>query len=1842
MFFLPGYQILSRLYGSVKSEVYRARRHSDNLPVILKVLKQDYPMPSEFVRYQQEYELICSLNLLNLDNVIKVYGLEKHQNALILFMEDFGGESLKMLQKTYSFSLTEFLAVAIKIATALSQIHTANIIHKDINLSNLVYSPSAGQLKVIDFGISTRLSREVPMLKNPNVMEGTLAYISPEQTGRMNRNLDYRTDFYSLGVTFYELLTHQLPFPTEDDLELIHCHIAKSPPLPTKVNPTVLPILSEVVMKLMAKNAEDRYQSALGLQHDLQRILESLQNSNRLNITQPLSENDCPFFELGQQDFSTHFHLPQKLYGREIEIQCILSSFERVMQGHSQLLLVAGYSGVGKSVLVREVHKPITKEHGYFIAGKFDQLQRNIPYFAVVQAFRDLVQQLLMEPQVRLDSWKSQILAAVGNNAQVVIDVIPEVELILGPQPEVPMLPTVESQNRFKLVFQDFIKVFCQVDHPLVIFLDDLHWIDSASLKLMTLMMTDIPYLLLIGAYRDNEVSPVHPLMITLEDLQKEGHEVQTISLTPLTLSHLNQLVSDALHLPLDNTLPLAELVLEKTGGNPFFMGEFLRTLYVEHLLEFNSQNCAWQWDLHQIRDRNITDNVVELMTNKIQRLSKPAQTILKLAASIGSQFDLATLIVISLQTEEQVKSALWETLIEGLVIPMEQDYKFVHDRIQQATYSLIPEFEKPALHWQIGQLLKNYLGENLGKKLFAVVDHLNQGCALASTVEEKMDLIRLNLQAGQQAKLTTAYQMAAAYLQAGRHWLTATHWQTDYELTLTYHVEWLEILNLNGEFAELEAISKIILQQARNSLDKVAAYETQVRAYTRQRQFPKAIHIAREALLLFEVVLPETPTQADIVQALTETALKWQGKSIEELVNLPRMTDAYSLAALHLLSTTMSTCYLGMPHLLPLIISKAVNLSIDHGHAEFSPFAYAAYGMILSNALEIEGAHQFGQLTIRVLERLDIQFHRAGALHVVHSVVTPWKEHLSVAIQHLLDTYHLGRMEGHLEFAGYAVLNYCVFIYFSGQPLPKVALLMNSYIQVLSQLKQQVAVHYLTIYWQTVAHLQLESAHWNLAEDLATESSHLLQTSQQANDFFGLFHFYLNRLYLHYLFYEPHQALENAKLAKSYLSGSGGHFAVSLFYFYDSLSQLAIYPEADFTQQTEILQHISENQEKMKIWSHHAPMNFQHKYDLVEAEKARVLNQKWSAVEYYEAAIAGACKNTYLHEEALAYELAAQFYLEQGMKRVAQLYLQEALYRYQHWGAVSKTMQLEQKYPELFALLAAADRLKKTTTTNFLTREQKLGTRLDLATVMKASQAISGEIELAKLLTTLMKIIIQNAGAQIGHLILATQEKLIVEASSTLTTELITELHSQALENCSSLSQTIVNYVARSKQIVVLENAMETGQFTNDAYVQHHQSKSILCTPLINQGKLVSIIYLENNLIMGAFTAERVELLNLLSSQTAIAIENARLYAEVRSNEKTLAQFLEAIPVGVLILDANGQPHYLNQRGQEVLGRKILKTVNDEQSNLTYDLYLANSQQVCPPEKSPVIRALKGESSSADCIEVHQANRTIPLEAWGTPIFNDEGKVIYALTAFQDISERKQAEANQIRFIQEQAALNQAYQRFVPRQFLQLLEKSSILDVELGDQVQLEMSVLFSDIREFTTLSEKMTPKDNFQFINTYFSRMETAILENNGFIDKYVGDGIMALFSRSADDAVNAGLAMLQQLQVYNQERIKVGDSQIHIGIGINTGHLMLGTVGGRSRMDTTVISDAVNLASRVENLTKNYKISLLITQYTYARLLNPQNYFIQAVDTVQVKGKSEQVTIYQVVSISSAGLS
>ncbi|BAZ48701.1 serine/threonine protein kinase and signal transduction histidine kinase with GAF and PAS/PAC sensor [Nostoc sp. NIES-4103] len=1631
MITLPGIAIQNKIYESSNSLVYRGIRE-DGVEIVVKMLKLDYPSPQELTRYRQEYKIIRSLNL---EGVIKAYSQQDYQRTLVILLEDFGGESLeKWMQKRPDIfcpmPLSTFLGIAIAVCEILGRIHAANVIHKDINPGNIVLNPDTGVVKIIDFGIATQFNRTNPTFKSPHVLEGTLAYLSPEQTGRMNRMLDYRTDFYSLGVTFYELLTGQLPFPTQDILELVHCHIAK-PPIPVhELNATIPKSISGIILKLMAKNAEDRYQSACGIKADLERCAGQLAEMGQINA-----------MSLGLQDVSEQFCIPQKLYGRETETKALLAAFDRVAiketfgeicqlesgienaQFNVELMLVAGYAGVGKTALVQELYKPITAKHGYFISGKFDQFRRNIPYSAIVDALQKLVQQLLGEPDEQVQQWRSRLLTALGSNGQIIVDVIPEVEFIIGKQPPVPEVGATEAHNRFNLTFQRFVRAFCAKEHPLVIFLDDLQWVDSATLKLIELILLDeqTQSLFLIGAYRDHEVSPTHSLILMLESLRNQGAVLQEIILTPLTLEPLSQLIAETLHRNPDTVRSLAQVVLRKTEGNPFFVGEFLKLLHSENLLTFDAQQLSWQWNLAEIEAQDITANVVELLLRQLQKLPEATQQVLSIAACVGSEFDLETLAIVCEKSPKAIFQDLLAAIQAGLIQPLSeldedllvQEYKFLHDRVQQAAYALIDESHKQVVHLQIGRnLLEKTSPEQRSDRLFEIIDHLNQGLKLVTARSERTEIARLNLMAGQKAKGATAYEAAFKYFTTGIQLLNSESWLSEYDLTLALYSQAAEAAYLQGRFDEMEQLVEVVLNRGKTAVDKVQAYDSRIQGYLSRGNLKEALKIGLEVLKLLGVILPENPSELDVRGGLESTAALLAQREIEDLVNLPEMTAPEPLAAMSILANIGAAAFIVSPALVILITCKAVNLSINYGNAIWSPLYYAGYGFVLCGVVQdIELGYKFGQLALSLAERLNTKKGKAKALQLFSDHVMQWKVHLKETIPLLVEAYQEGVETGDFETAGYAAYDVCYNSFFVGESLTQLEQKTATYSKAVDRIRRESPSTWIAIVWQTILNLLDTAENPSRLVGRVCNEEQALPHALAVKDGTAIQMLYLHKVILCYLFEEYHQAVQTAILARQHFEEVTAIKVLPVFCFYHSLALLSLLLDASNSEKLALLNCVNTNQEKMQKWAEHAPMNYLHKFHLVEAEKARVSGQFFEAEELYERAIAGAAENEYIQEEALAYELAAKHYLARGREKIAQTYMKEAHYCYDRWGATAKVKDLEKRYPQFFSQSSRAASTSIPITAETITNP--FHTAFDLAAVMKASQAISREIELKQLLRSLMQTLIENAGAQTGYLILENSGEWLIEAACELNADenaCATQVL-QSIPIADQLPESIIQYVIRTLKPVTLNDATREDAFINEPYIQQNQPQSIFCLPLLNQAKLVGVLYLENRLAAGVFTPERSQVLQLLSTQAAIAIENANLYSELRAKESKITQFLEAIPVGIAIVDATGCPYYTNQCGSQLIGKETDTSIAPEQISEAYQLYVAGTDQIYPAESLPIVRALRGERIRTEDIEIRRDHVSILLEARGTPVFDQQGNITYAIATFEDITERKQAE---------------------------------------------------------------------------------------------------------------------------------------------------------------------------------------------------------------------------------------
>jgi predicted ATPase/signal transduction histidine kinase len=1334
----------------------------------------------------------------------------------------------------------------------------------------------------------------------------------------MNRGIDYRSDFYTLGVTCYELLTGQLPFISTDPMELVHCHLAKQPVPVDLVQPDIPLMISEIVSKLMAKNAEDRYQNALGLKHDLQICLVQLQQTGKIES-----------FSLGEQDPSDRFLIPEQLYGREPGVATLLNAFERVSKGIAEIVLVAGSSGIGKTVVVQEIHKPIVQQRGYFIKGKYDQFQRNIPFSAFVQAFRDLMEQLLSESESQLQAWKTQILAVVGESGQVLIDVIPELEWIIGQQQPAPALSGSAVQQRFNLLLQKFVRLFTTAAHPLVLFLDDLQWADVASLNLLKLLMQDAGYLLVIGAYRDNEVSPIHPSILAFEEIEKTGVDINTITLTALTQTDLNQLVADTLNCDLIVAQPLAELVELKTQGNPFFVTQFLKALYEEGLIRFvrsrsvsvgeSSQHGAvggWSCDLTEIKSVAVTDDVVEFMALQLQKLPIKTQYAIALAACIGSQFDLDTLAIVSEQSPAATAIALWAGLQENLLIPRSETYKFftqsdlqsgsttevnpvyrfLHDRIQQAAYSLIPDNQKQATHLKIGQLLYQNSSDLVRtERLFDIVGHLNIARSLITEPQDRSALAKLNLRAGKKAKNATAYAAASIYFQTGIELLASKCWETDYQLTLDLHIAATGSAYLQGNLEQLEEIADVVLRFARTILDKVNIYRIQIAVLTANNRGGEAILLGATVLCELGFEFSATPNEAMTAKALDLLESQLQCRQTEDLLDLPVMNNLQAQLTMELLTDLSTPIFTVMPGLMPILSYKMVSLSIQYGNIPASAMGYVNYGFVLTAFYgDVDRGYRFGKLALDLVDSLNAREFQGRVSFLFATWIQHRQESSRSNILTLKNAYTASIESGDLLAVGYGISCYFEANLICGAKLSTWEPELLSHSIELERIKQYSARSYLEMKHQVALNLMNSVSQPEHLSGSSYDEIVAIAQYHHNGEFIAITYVYIYKLMLAYLFGNYNAALSNITKGEQYLQTHTGLISVPMFHFYAALTHLSLFGDRSELEQIETLTQVDIHQETIDLWAQSAPMNYRHKWDLIEAEKQRVLGNKAAAIEHYDRAIAGAKEHQFVNEEALANELAANFYLDWGKEKVAQAYIIEAYYCYTRWGATAKVEQLVQLYPQFFnsILQPALVNFADTETPNLSNSLMRDSTFLDLNTLIKASRTISQEIGLDQLIANLLEIVITNAGADKCVLILNKDSDLrvVARAESGQKPQLLLPI---PFDLSTDLAVGLVNRVKNSLEPILL-GAEEPIQFAGDSYLQQYQPQSILCSPIIKRGELIGILYLENQFTAGAFTRDRIKTLEVLIAQAAISIENARLYTELQASFNVLEQKVE------------------------------------------------------------------------------------------------------------------------------------------------------------------------------------------------------------------------------------------------------------------------------------------------------------------------------------------------------------
>ncbi len=1390
--------------------------------------------------------------------------------------------------------LGTFLRIAIPIASALGRVHQDRLVHKDIKPANILVNPDSGEVRLTGFGLSSRMPRERPQPRPPESIAGTLAYMAPEQTGRMNRSIDSRSDLYALGVTLYQMLTGSLPFTATDPMEWVHSHIARKPLPPAERLPNTPATLSAIVMKLLSKTAEDRYQTAAGLESDLRKCLTEWEAQRRIDA-----------FRLGEHDLPDRLLIPEKLYGRSREVEALLTAFDRIMTGgRPELVLVSGYSGIGKSSVVNELHRVLVPPRGLFASGKFDQYKRDIPYATLAQAFQKLIQSLLGKSEAELARWRAALLEALESNGRLMVDLVPQLALIIGEQPPVPELAPRDAQRRFQFVLQRFIGVFARQEHPLALFLDDLQWVDAATLDLLEDLLTRsaLQHLMLIGAYRDNEVTAAHPLTRKLEAIRNAGAPVQEVRLAPLAREDVGRLVADALRCDPARTAPLPKLVHEKTAGNPFFVIQFLSALADEGLLAFDHGAARWSWDVGRIHAKGYTDNVVDLMVGKLGRLPGRTQEALQQLACLGNRADLATLALVRGTPEDQVHADLWEAVRLELVDRLDDAYRFVHDRVQEAAYSLIAEASRAQAHLRIGRLLAAQTPpEKREEMIFEIVNQLNRGAALITAPDEREQLAELNLSAGKRAKASTAYASALGYLVAGVGLLADDVWGRRPELIFALELHRAECEFLTGALAAAEARLTMLSCRAPTPIEQATVVCLRIDLYITLDRSNRAVDVG---LTYLRQVGVEWLPHATEEQARREYERTWAllgSREIEELIDLPVMSDAASLATIDVLTkVAQPAVYAGYNNLVSLAICRTVNLSLEQGNTDASCYGYVNLAAIAGPRFgDYAAGFRFGRLAYDLVDQRGLQRFKARTYVTFGSLVMPWTKHVRTGRDLVRRASDVANAIGDLMFATLSYNNLITNFLAAGDPLVDV------------QREAEQGLEF------------AEKGRFGLVVDRFAVQLGLIRTLRGLTPVFGSFNderfdelqferhlasnpmlaipecwYWIRKLQARFFAGDYASAVEASAAAQRLLLASPSFFEVAEAHFYGALSHAAACDAAPPAHYQQHAQALIAHHQQLLAWAEHGAENFANRAALVGAEIARIEGRALDAERLYEEAIRSARENGFVHNEALANEIASRFYAARGLETIAHAHLRNARNGYVRWGADGKVRQLDEKYPQM------GDGKTAPAPTNTIAAPLA---HLDLATVLKVSQAVSGEIVLEKLVDTVLRTAMEHAGAERGLLLLSRGSELLVRAQGETRDSSVTVRLCETAVSATELPESVVRYAARTREAVILADASAHDPYSTDEYVRATGVRSVLCLPLVRQGSLVALLYLENRLASSVFTPSRIALLEVLASQAAISLENSGLYRKLQQREAEVGRLVDANIVGIVFWDLYG-----------------------------------------------------------------------------------------------------------------------------------------------------------------------------------------------------------------------------------------------------------------------------------------------------------------------------------------------
>lgn len=1469
------------------STVYTARHVQSGQRIVIKSLHADYPSSADLALLQNEFDITQFLEPYGFRKVIE---FSQFSGRPALFLEYLPGVPLSSL--TMPVSIDFFLSLALPLVAQLVSIHWLDVFHRDIKPHNILFDAETKRLEIIDFSLGQHISRRKNRQSYLDLLEGSLPYMSPEQTGRMNLPIDHRTDLYSLGVVFYQLLTGHLPFEATDAMGWIYAHMTLIPKAPHEVVPSVPRELSDVIVKLLSKSPEQRYQSAEGLLFDLQTCKDIFEAKISLSAAD---------FVLAQRDVDSQFGFPVQLYGRDREIAQLLSGLDRAINVEDTVTwaMVSGYAGIGKTELVQELQKHVAQYQGHFVTGKFESHGQSTPFSGLISAFKSLIKHILSEGETDITAWKHRVSTLLGHNSAVLVQIVPELEWLIGPQDSAVDLPTAENEHRFRQAFREMVRAFSTVEHPLVLFLDNLQWVDSASLQLMQELsqMEKIEGVMVIGAYRDHEVAASHPLLATLNQMEEANVTFLQLRLQPLTEMELEKLLGDMLKCTVDRASPLAHLLHKKTGGNPFFIQQFVYLLYEDGILNFDRYSKQWIWDLEVIAAIGFTDNVIDLMVHALEKFPPDTLEVLQWASVWGQTFDIERLAAVRRESSAEVVRKLAPAFREGHLNREGEVGQFAYDRIQQALYATIDPQKKLRIHYEIGTLLGQIQVEH-HDLIFETVRHLNTARSIGPS-EKAISLAQLNLEAGTLARQSTAYHLAIQCFEAGIELLGKDAWQLHYDLT--YHL-YLQLASCEFIVQQDKSAKRYfanLLENAKKDLEKAEIYSAYISVLAYNDELNESINIGIVALSELGIEISSDDIADEIQREFGVARRHFKDFELyngtQKALDIPELNDEFKRAVFNLLGETGAAAYYNSTgtsfEIFILSTLKMVNLSFQDGHSWSSVFAYSNFSTILiSRWQDYDTAYQLAHLAEDLALRYGNIFVLARTYYILAGLVFPWKKPTKDNLVSLEQAQAWALEAGDLNYATSAAALIGVTAFYIGHSLDQVRQKAAQYGPFLVSVK---AGPYNTLHLlnQVTKCLQGETYGPTDLSDRELDEAGFEAQSRGRPKMHISHRYWSLKAFLYFLYGDMDEALvaagycarlrqEKVALGMQIHAENMYLHSLILLHYYGSLGLDA------YATQT-----LHENLSQMKLWSEHNPHNYLHQYLLVQAEWQRVQGNALDAFSLYEKAYRAAKETPNLKDQAIILECAARFHLSQGSNLIARTYFKEAHYCYTRWGAKRKAQHLQSMFPQFLSNpdSSSSDSVHNTESTFHHTlTSTTTNSALDLQSIVHASQTISEQIKLDALLEHLMILLLKTASADRGFLFLKSDQGLIprVFQEGITNTPVL-----DPMETAWNFAKSVVYYVQQTLESIVLHNAFEDGNFTKDPYINKQQVKSIVCAPLINKGQMIGVLYLENNATKYAFTAQRIEVLQMLSSQIAISVENASLYADLEKKveERTI-----------------------------------------------------------------------------------------------------------------------------------------------------------------------------------------------------------------------------------------------------------------------------------------------------------------------------------------------------------------